>query len=231
MDRISQSSLFSLLGVLSLVFLLFTSQAYAKEKPEDKELSAMSAQTTQLQHRLDKNPCDYEALRDLGIVYHNAAVKDSKVYANKAVQYLEKAHQKKMDDNVVLCYLGSAYTLLARDTSDSMARMSYVNLGINYMDQAVRNDADDISDYIWIRLIRANNSMCLPKSLNRRSIAHEDFELLASLLQKGLKVGLRIPSRQEFSIYRGLAALYKEDGNMSEAKKYQTMAKTVHKEK
>ncbi len=231
MNRMSHSSLLNPLTVLSLVFLLFTSLVHAEEKPADKEFAAILAQITQLQQRLDKNPSDYEALRDLGIVYHNAVVKGSKVYAKKAVPYLEKAHQKKMDDNVVLCYLGSAYTLLARDTSDPMARMSYMNLGVNYMDQAVRNDADDISDYIRIRLIRANNSMCLPKFLNRRSTAYEDFELLASLLQKGLKVGLRVPSGQEFSIYRGLAALYREDGNMGEAKKYQAMAKTVHKEK
>lgn len=231
MDRISHSSLFNLFGVLSLVFLLLTSPAYAKKKSEDKELPAMLAQITQLQQRLDKNPSDYEALRDLGIVYHNAALKDSKVYAKKAVQYLEQAHQKKMDDDVVLCYLGSAYTMLAKDASEAMDRMSYVNKGVEYMDKAIRNDPENISDYITIRLIRANNSMRLPKSLNRRPIAYEDFELLESLFQKGLKVGLKVPSQLEISVYCSLANMYQEDGNMAEAKKYQAMVKTVQKEK
>jgi hypothetical protein len=214
-------------GVLGLVFLLLTSLAYAEEKPEDNGLAAMLAQITQLQQRLDKNPSDYEALRDLGIAYHNAALKDSKVYAKKAVQYLEQTRQKKIDDTVVLCYLGSAYTLLARDAADPMDRMSYVNKGVEYMDKAVRKDPDNISDYVTIRLVRANNSMRLPKSLNRRPIAYEDFELLSSLFQKGLK----IPSPLKISVYRSLAALYQEDGNMAEAKKYQTMAETVQKEK
>lgn len=227
MNRIFHSSLLDMFAVLSLVFFLFTSLAYAEEKPEDKELAAMLAQITQLQQRLGKNPSDYEALRDLGIAYHNAAIKDSKVYAKKAVQYLEQTRQKKIDDTVVLCYLGSAYTLLARDTSDPMDRLSYVNKGVEYMDKAVRKDPDNISDYVTIRLVRANNSMRLPKSLNRRPIAYEDFELLASLFQKGLK----IPSPLKISVYRSLAALYQEDGNMAEAKKYQTMAETVQKEK
>jgi hypothetical protein len=231
MNRISHSLLFNLFGVFSLVFLLLTSLAYAEEKPEDKELAAALAQITQLQQRLDQNPSDEEALRDLAIAYHNAAIRDSKVYGKKAVHYLEQAHQKKMDDNVVLCYLGSAYTLLARDASNPMDQMSYVNRGVEYMDKAVRKDTDNITDYITIRLTRANNSKALPKFLNRRPIAYEDFELLASLFEKGLKVGLTAPSRLESSIYRSLATLYNEDGEKAEAKKYQTMAETVQEEK
>jgi len=223
MNRMPHSSLFDMFGVLGLVFLLLTSLAYAEERPEDNGPAAMLAQITQLQQRLDKNPSDYEALRDLGIAHHNAALKDSKVYAKKAVQYLEQIRQKKIDDTMVLCYLGSAYTLLARDAADPMDRMSYVNKGVEYMDKAVRKDPDNIT----IRMTRANNSKCLPKILNRRPIAYEDFELLASLFQKGLK----IPSPLKISVYRSLAALYQEDGNMAEAKKYQTMAETVQKEK
>jgi len=223
MDRISHSSMFNLFGVLSLVFLLLASLAYAEESPEHMDLKALLVQATQWQKRLDQNPSDYEALRGLGIVYHSMALKDSKAYAKKAVQYLEKAHQKRIDDNVVLCYLGSAYTVLAKDASDSMDRMSYVNKGVEYMDKAVRKDPDNIT----IRMTRANNSKSLPKFLNRRPIAYEDFEVLASLFQKGLKV----PSPLKISVYHSLAAMYKEDGNMAEAKKYQTMAETVQKEK
>ncbi|HMK76299.1 MAG TPA: hypothetical protein VK568_09000 [Thermodesulfobacteriota bacterium] len=223
MNRVSHSSLFNLVGAVSLVFLLSTSLASAQEKFGDKELAATLAQITQLQQRLDKNPSDYEALRDLGIAYHNAALKDSKVYTKKAIQYLEKAHQKKMDDHVALCYLGSAYTLLAKDASDPMDRMSFVNKGVEYMDKAVRKDPDNIA----IRMTRANNSKSLPKFLNRRPIAYEDFEHLADLFEKGLKVPLQLKT----SVYHSLAALYKEDGDLTKAQKYQTMAETVQKEK
>ncbi len=223
MDRIYQSSLLKMFGVLSLFFLLLTSPANAEEKPEGKELAALLVQIAQLQQRLDKNSSDYEALCGLGIAYHDAALKDSKVYAKKAVQYLDLARQKKIDDTVVLCYLGSVYTLLAKDASNPMDQMSYVNKGVEYMDKAVRKDPDNIA----IRLTRANNSKSLPKFLNRRPVAYEDFELLASLFRKGLKV----PSPLKISVYHSLAAMYKEDGNMPEAKKYQTMAETLQKEK
>jgi len=227
MDRVSHSSMFYLFGVLSLVFLLLTSLAYAEERPEDTDLKALLGQAAQLQNRLDQNPSDYETLRGLGTVYHSLALKDSKAYAKKAVQYLEQAHQKRIDDNVVLCYLGSAYTLLAKDAGDRIAQMSYVNKGVEYMDKAVRKDTDNISDYITIRLTRANNSIRLPKFLNRRPIAYEDFEHLAGLFEKGLQV----PSQLRISVYCSLAALYKEDGDVAKAQKYQTMAETVQKEK
>lgn len=227
MDRVTHSALFHLFGVFSLVFLLSTSLAYAEERPEDMDLKALLGQAAQLQNRLDQNPSDYEALRGLGTVYHSMALKDSKAYAKKAVQYLEQAHQKKIDDNVVLCYLGSAYTLLAKDAGDPTDQISYVNKGVEYMDKAVRKDIDNITDYITIRLTRANNSIRLPKFLNRRPIAYEDFEHLAGLLEKGLKV----PPQLRISVYRSLAALYKEDGDAAKAQKYQSMAETVRKEK
>jgi hypothetical protein len=227
MDRVSHSSMFNLFRVLSLVFLLLASLAYAEERPENMDLKALSVQAAQLQNRLDQNPSDYETLRDLGTVYHSLALKDSKAYAKKAVQYLEQAHQKRIDDNVVLCYLGSAYTLLAKDAGDPTDQMSYVNKGVEYMDKAARKDTDNITDYITIRLTRANNSMRLPKFLNRRPIAYEDFEHVADLFEKGL----RVPSQLKASVYRSLADLYKEDGDPADAKKYQTMAETAQKEK
>jgi len=223
MDRVSHSTMFDLFKVLSLVFLLLTSLAYAEERPDDMDLKALLGQAAQLQNRLDQNPSDYEALRGLGTVYHSMALKDSKTYAKKAAQYLEKAHQKRIDDNVVLCYLGSAYTLLAKGAGDPMDQMSYVNKGVEYMDKAVRKDPDNIT----IRLTRANNSKALPKFLNRQPIAYEDFEHLAGLFEKGL----RVPSQLRISVYSSLAALYKEDGDMAKSQKYQTMAETVQKEK
>jgi tetratricopeptide (TPR) repeat protein len=223
MDRVSHSLMFNLFRVLSLVFLLLTSLAYAEERPENMDLKALLVQAAQLQNRLDQNPSDYETLRGLGTVYHSLALKDSKAYAKKAVQYLEQAHQKRIDDNVVHCYLGSAYTMLAKDASNPFDKLSLVNKGIECMDKAVRKDPDDIT----VRVTRANNSMRLPKFLNRRSIAYEDFEHLAGLFEKGLKVPLQLKT----SVYHSFAALYKEDGDVAKAQKYQTMAETVQKEK
>lgn len=222
MDRFFRSSLPGMFGVLCLVFLLFASLGHAEERPENMDLKALSVQAAQLQHRLDQNPADYEALKGLGIIYHSMALKDSNAYAKKAIQYLEQANQKKSDDTEVLCYLGSAYTLLAKDTGDLMSKSSYMNRGIEYMDKAVRMDPDNVS----VRLIRANNSKNLPRFLNRRSVAYEDFEYLAGLFEKRPDVS---PSLQ-VSVYRDLAALYKEDGDAAKAQKYEAMTTAVSKE-
>jgi hypothetical protein len=222
MERIVRNPFLSLYGVLSLFLLLYASQVHAEERPENMDLKALLVQASQLQQRLDQNPTDYEALKGLGIVYHSMALKDSRAYAKKAVQYLEQANQKKFDDTVVLCYLGSAYTLLAKDAGDPMSKSSYINRGIECMDKAVRMDPDNIA----ARLIRANNSKNLPKFLNRRPVAYEDLEYLAGLFEKRLDIS---PSLKT-SVYRGLAALYKEDGDAAKARKYEAMAAAVVKE-
>jgi tetratricopeptide (TPR) repeat protein len=219
MDRVFRSSLPGMFGVLCLVLLLVASQVRAEERPENMDLKALLAQAAQLQQRLDQDPSDYDALRTLGIVYYAASLKDSKAYTKKAVRYLEQAKQKKFDDNVVLCYLGSAYTMLAKDAGDPMSKSSYVNKGIECMDKAVRMDPENIS----VRLIRANNSKNLPKFLNRRSVAYEDFEHLAGLFEKNSDVS---PSLKA-CVYRDLAALYKEDGDAAKAQKYEAMAGTI----
>ena len=224
MKPISRNALLGLYGVFGLVLLLFASLAFAEERPEDMDLKALSVRAVQLQQRVDQNPSDDEALRDLRIVYHDMAIKDSKAYGQKAAQYLEQAYRKKPHDHVALCYLGSAYTLLAKDAWNPVSKAFYLNKGVEHMDKAVRKDLNNIT----VRLIRANNSKVLSsKFLSQRSIAYEDFEHVASLFEKGLKV----PSQLKASVYRSLADLYKEDGNLAEAKKYQIMAKNVDKEK
>lgn len=187
------------------------------------DLQALSVKAAQLKERLDQNPSDYEALQGLGIVYFYMALKDSKTYAKTAVQRLEQAYQKKPDDNVVLCYLGSAYTLLAKDAWNPFKKSSYANKGFERMDEAVRKDSDNIT----IRLTRAYNSKNLPRFLNRRLFAYEDFEHLTGLFEKGLKV---LPSLR-VSVYRNLSALYEEDGKTAEANKYKILAEKSEKEK
>lgn len=222
MDRVFRSSLSGKFGVLCLVLLLFASQVRAEERPENMDLKALSVQAAQLQQRLEQNPADYEALKGLGIVYHGMALKDSKAYAKKAVQYLEQANQKKSDETEVLCYLGSAYTLLAKDAGDLVSKSSYMNRGVEYMDKAVRMDPDNIS----VRLIRANNSKNLPRFLNRRSVAYEDFEYLTGLFEKRPDVS---PSLK-VSVYRDLVVLCKEDDDAVKARKYEAMATAIAKE-
>ena len=69
---------------------------------ETMDLKALEEQAGQLEARVGKNAADYATLRELALVYHDMALKDSKTYAKKAVQRLEEAFRKKPDDNVVV---------------------------------------------------------------------------------------------------------------------------------
>ena len=223
MDRVSHHSWVGVCGMLGLVFFLLTSLVHAEERPESMDLNALKTRAAELQQRLDQNPSDYDALQGIGIIYHNMALKDSKTYTKKAVQYLEQAYQKKPENNVVLCYLGCDYTLLAKDAWNPISRLSNLNKGFAYMDKAVRMDPDNIT----VRLYRGNSSKALPKFLNRRSVAYEDFEHLASLFEKKPDISASLKA----SVYRNLAALYKEDGDPAKARKCEAMAAAVEKEK
>jgi tetratricopeptide (TPR) repeat protein len=223
MNRFFHNLSVGLYGLLCLILLAVILPVHASEKSEDADPKTLSDRVAQLQHRINQNPDDYEAIQGIGITYHAMAIKDSRTYAGKAVQFLEQAHEKRPDDNLVLCYLGSAYTSLAKDVWNPMSKSSNIDKGIMFMDKAVRKEPDNIT----IRLTRASNSRALPKFLNRRSIAYEDLEYLDGLFERGMKVSPTL----KISVYSKLAALYRDDGNINVAQKYQSKAETIQKEK
>jgi two-component SAPR family response regulator len=179
----------------------------------------MVKKITKLQERFNRNPSDYEALKELGVIYHDMALKDTKTYAKKAVNSLEEAQKVKPEDNVTLCYLGSAYTLMAKESWNPVSKSNYVNKGIECMDKAIKKDPDNIT----IRMTRGMNSRGLPGFLNRRQVAFEDFEHLADQFEKGLKV----PASLKSTVYKNLSGLYKEDGDKIKTQKYQAMAENL----
>lgn len=194
---------------------------HAQSGFETMDLKALKAQADQLEARVARNAADYATLRDLAAVYHYMAVKDSGAYAKKAVQTLEQTYEKRPEDYIILCYLGDAYVLLAKDATDNMTKASYANKGFAYMDKAVRRSPDEIT----IRLTRGYSAKATPKFLNRRQFAYDDFEHLAVLFDKGLKV----PSFLKASVYRTLGEMYKEDGDAVNSQKYGKMAEDAEK--
>ena len=203
---------------LFLLFLLLLSPGPSRSQArmETMDLKALEEQAGQLEARVGKNAADYATLRELALVYHYMALKDSKTYAKKAVQRLEEAFRKKPDDNVVLCYLGNAYVLSAKDGGGEADRVAWVNRGFEYMDKAVRRAPDDVA----VRLTRGMSAKASPKFLGRRPVAYEDFGYLADLIDKGLK----LPQSLKTVVYSQLADLYREDGDNDRAQKYASLA-------
>jgi cytochrome c-type biogenesis protein CcmH/NrfG len=196
-----------------------TAVALAEDWHEPQEMSdiQLAERISKFQEKLNQNPADYEMLKAMGITFHAKAKMDAKKYAPKAVEFLTRAHEINKKDYEILCYLGSATTMMARTTENSIKKMFYVNKGTGFMDKAVRRDPDNVS----VRLTRAFNSKSLPSFLARRHIAFEDFEYLAGLMEKNPDFSQPIKK----TVYSSLAELHSEAGNQAKADKFSKLAR------
>lgn len=156
--------------------------------------------------RVNSNPdlTPDQRLKRLGIAWHNLAVLDVSGASTKARSWLEKAHASYPHDMTILAYLGSARTLVARDSWNVVTKVSNVNQGINLIDRAVRNAPNDVA----ARLVRANNSLTLPKFFGRRSRAVEDFSFLHDHARE-----LRLGAELEAEVCVRLGELLAKQGN------------------
>jgi tetratricopeptide (TPR) repeat protein len=207
-----------LIAMLCAVFFMLLSPipSFSQNDLRTLDLKSLAEQAGQLAKRLDKDPSDYAALCELGKARYYMAVQDAKSYLKEAIQSLERALKAKPDDNEVLCYLGSAYLMLVRDESNPIDLISYLNKGLEYMDSAVKGSPHNIN----IRMIRGYTTKAMPVFLNRRPTAYEDFEYIATLIEKGTKV----PPSVKSIVYLTLASMYREDGDSEKAGKCQTLA-------
>lgn len=152
-------------------------------------------------------------LKRVGIAYHNLAVLEVDKASSKSHFYLQKAYKKNPNDYEILAYLGSAKTLLGRDSWRVFQKVINVNEGVKMMDEAVRKAPDNA----FIRILRANNSLSLPRFFKRRSKAKEDFLHIEILLQRHPNM---LPSSLQAEIFNHLAEIFKNEGNTARAKAY-----------
>ncbi|MBI5327620.1 MAG: hypothetical protein HZB80_04945 [Deltaproteobacteria bacterium] len=156
-----------------------------------------------VEKKIHSEPSAKDSLKVLGIAYHNLAVLGMKGASDKAVEYLEKANQLSPEDYEVIAYLGSAKTMAARDSWNLFIKLSKVNDGINMMDRAVSKSPDNIA----IRMVRANNSLKLPKFFGRRDIANKDFLHIEGLINAQSDIDSDIKAE----VFYHLGMLYKEE--------------------
>jgi len=167
--------------VVVLSIFIGAAIATAKDWHDLRKLddAQLTRQIEVFQKQLKQNKDDYEAVKGLGIAYHFKAEKNKKKFAPKAVATLTRGYEKNKSDAELLCYLGSATTMMAQTTWNPMKKMSYANKGTSLMDKAVRKAPDNVA----VRMTRGYNSMNLPKFLKRKSIALQDFGHLAKLIE------------------------------------------------
>ncbi len=114
-----------------------------------------------------------------GMELYNAAAKDGEK-TDTALAYYEKLEKEFPDDSFVKAYLGSVYTLKARDVSSPFSKMKWVRKANRSFDTAV----EKMPDNIFLRIERGQNSLYLPSFLGRFKVAEEDFTFLVSRMEK-----------------------------------------------
>lgn len=188
-------------------------QSVAGLMDKDKLAAVISAETG----KLAANPQDAAALKTLGVAYHNLASLKVDGTAADAVATLTKAVDLLPDDAEALAYLGSAYTMSARDSWNVVDKVKNVNKGIALLDKALRKDGDNIR----LRILRANNALALPGMFERKPVAKEDFAFVASRFEASGRSDPVLLSE----IYFKLAGLYGEEGDAAKRSAYLTKAR------
>lgn len=140
---------------------------------------------------------------------HNKAENGDKDATKRLVKKLEKLTRENPKDYLLLCYLGSAYTLASRDAFPGPKKYDFLKKGLKTMDQAVSSAPDDIA----VRFIRAVNNFHLPAFINRRDNARRDFQTLIKAIREKPH-GLNNETIQAIHYYAGMSCkqlkLYKQ---------------------
>lgn len=121
-----------------------------------------------------------ERLKRLGMAWHNLAALKIDGASAEAQKWLKEASAAAPTDAQVMAYLGSAQTMIARDSWNVITKVSEVNKGIALIDKAVRQAPDDIT----VRMVRMTNSLSLPGFFGRAPKAREDLVYLHGVLAK-----------------------------------------------
>jgi tetratricopeptide (TPR) repeat protein len=162
---------------------------------------------------LEKNEDDSDSLKKIGIAYHNLAIMEEDDASERASKYLKKLNKLDPDDALILALLGSAVSMEGRDSINIVKKMGNANKGNNMLDQAVNKDPDNV----YVRMVRANNSIDIPKFLGRRKFAKIDLLHIEEVINKSPQ---DVNTAFQAQTYYRLGMIFEEDGDDSSAKSY-----------
>lgn len=177
----------------------------------------LKAVVKQCEDDLKYKTVNNQTLKALGIAYHNLAALKARNASNNAVKYLEEAKASNPDDFVILAYLGSATTMVARDSWNFFAKLSEANKGINLIDKAVASAPTNMI----VRVVRARNCLELPAFLNRKALAKQDFIMVQELL---VKTPSGLDKNTKYEVFKQLANIYKSEKNIELSEVYSKKA-------
>ena len=136
-------------------------------------------------------------LREQAIELHARAVEGEEGAAEQAASRLERYLDRVAHDAEARAYLGSAYTMMARDASSVVNKTRYANRGMRHLDRALEASPRMFS----VRLIRARVNSSLPKMFDRAAAALEDMLALDEIYREAPSPAM---AREMIGIYEAL---------------------------
>lgn len=175
----------------TIFFLLMFLPSYAFADVElSKELLAEYKPLLKtLLSDLESNPEDLEIMKEIGKLYFYIGNEGADRYStSKAIKIFRKILLKEPHNAEIKAYLGSAYTIKARDfpmktilslTPFGFIRVSYVKKGIKEMDAAV--EMENLNPFV--HLVKGITCYNLPVVFGQLEKSIDDFEILTSWIE------------------------------------------------
>lgn len=154
---------------------------------------------------LEKSPGDFELLENLGIMYHNMSEKQIIDGAKDSIKYFEKAY-KIRPNPLTKCWLGSAWTIVSRDTNNPITKLDAVARGIKIIDEANSEVTEEPGIYI-VPFIRIQNSYSLPNEFARLDKVNKDLNFLLKSIKNRPEVFEELYDPGEVFLFKGLYLL------------------------
>ena len=162
------------------LFLLSAAPAFAATQENygiyQNDINTLKQMLNKAEEDLAREPDNISALKRAGISSHQLALLQGGDHAKKAIEYLQTIVDKDRNDAIAMAYLGSSYTLVARDTSVIMDKVSNVNRGVSLLNRAVRSNPEDI----MVRMVRGSVIFELPAMFKKTEQGIEDFSFIES---------------------------------------------------
>jgi len=222
--KLNLSKLLLLVNILFIIFPCFsTGEQIRGDYPynvwDEKELREI-VKDYENKYSVERST---KALKILGIAYHNLAVLGNRGVAKRSVRYLKKLRNTLPGDIETLAYLGSATTILGRDSFNPINKIRYVSKGTKLIDKAIKNEPNNIV----MRILRISNSRALPGFFGRYKFVEKDLEFLLEFAEKE---PLLFPSGLLANIYYLKGEVLKDKGKISSAQEFWRKAVEVSPE-
>jgi len=146
-----------------------------------------------------------QARLDKGVAGDAQAVKD-------LVRDLKEMIKQQPNNQLLVAYLGSAYSLRSRDAWIA-DKMKYLKEAEATMNKAVAADPDNAA----VRFIRATNMYYLPAVFGMKDEARSDFKKLVQQIEGPNQTGFNSTTKQAVYYFAGLS--YEQTDDPQEAKR------------